>query len=109
MTRKQDKEISLIISLANDFISRESNRQTLITITRADIAPKLDKSTIYISVFPDKDEALALDFLKRKRSDLRNFVKEKSRLRVIPMFDFAIDLGEKNRQRIDEISHGGDK
>ena len=106
MTRKQDKVTSLLVTLANDFINRESNRRTLITITHADISPKLDKSTIYLSVFPEKEEAVALDFLRRKRSEFRNFVKEKSRLRVVPMFDFAVDLGEKNRQRIEDISAG---
>jgi ribosome-binding factor A len=30
---------------------------------------------------------------------------EKARMRRIPFFDFAIDHGEKNRQKIDEISH----
>ena len=52
----------------------------------------------------DKEKA-ALDFLKRIRSEFRTHLMEKARMRRIPFFDFEIDYGEKNRQKIDEISH----
>lgn len=106
MPRKQDKVSSLIVELANDFINRESNRESLVTITYADVSPNLKNSTIFFTVFPEDKENTALEFLKRKRSDFREFAKTHSRLRVLPTFDFEIDLGEKNRQRIEEISSG---
>ena len=49
-------------------------------------------------------EKAALDFLKRQRSAFREFAMEKSRMGRIPFFDFELDSGEKNRQKIDEIS-----
>ena len=104
MARKQDKVSSLIVELANDFLNRESNRESLVTITYADISPNLKKSTIYFTAFPENKENTALEFLKRKRSEFREFVRDHSKLRVLPVFDFEIDLGEKNRQRIEEIS-----
>ena len=43
-------------------------------------------------------------FLKRKRSDFRDFVKDNARLARIPFFDFEIDKGEKNRRQVEEAS-----
>lgn len=106
MAHKQDKVSSLISTLASDFINRESNRESLVTITYADISPNLKNSTIFFTVFPEEKEKTALDFLKRKRSEFREFVREHSRLRVLPVFDFEVDLGEKNRQKIDRLSSG---
>jgi ribosome-binding factor A len=60
-------------------------------------------ATIYFTVFPEDQENTALDFLKRKRTEFKEFVKEKALLGRVPFFDFQIDLGEKNRQRIEEI------
>lgn len=93
---------SIIQDLASKFLSRESNRLSLITVTAVTLSKKKDTANILISVFPNEKEAEALDFVKRKRSDFREFVKENSRLARIPFFDFKIDVGEKNRQRVEE-------
>ncbi len=42
--------------------------------------------------------------MKRKRAEFREFFKGKARMRALPFFDFEIDKGEKNRQKIDEIA-----
>ncbi|MCX6738955.1 MAG: ribosome-binding factor A, partial [Candidatus Parcubacteria bacterium] len=62
--------------------------------------------TVFVTVFPDAEEETALSFLKRKRSDFREYVKKNTRIKTIPVVDFEIDKGEKHRQRIDEISQG---
>ena len=101
---RQTKVSELIRHIAGDFIEKETNRTSLITITRVDIAPNLKKSTIFITIFPEKSEEVALDFLKRQRSNFRNYIKKrKVNLRVLPFFDFEIDYGEKNRQNITDI------
>ncbi len=101
---RQIKVSELIRQIAGDFIEKETNRTSLITITRVDIAPNLKNSTIFITVFPEKSEKFALDFLKRQRSDFRNYLKKRRvNLRVLPFFDFEIDYGEKNRQNITDI------
>ena len=56
-----------------------------------------------ITVFPEIHEKTALEFAKRKRSEFKEFVKENSKLGRIPMMDFEIDFGEKNRQKIDSL------
>lgn len=93
-----------IAHLAGDFFARESNRQSLITVTYADTSADLKNVRICISVLPETHEAAALDFAKRNRNRFREYLKEHSRLKFLPTVDFAIDYGEKNRQRIDELT-----
>ncbi len=93
-----------LMHLAAEFFRTESNRQSLMTITRADLAPNFSESTIYFTVLPQSQEENALNFAKRKRKEFKLFVKKKVSMKRIPFFDFAIDEGEKHRQRIDEIS-----
>ena len=55
------------------------------------------------TVFPETMEKTALEFAKRKRGELKQFVIDNSRIGFVPQLDFAIDLGEKNRQKIDQL------
>ncbi len=85
---------------AGDFIARESNRLSLITVTKVTLSPDYAQATIFVSVFPETAEEEALDFLKRQRSHFRTWVAERLRFKRVPFFDFAIDYGEKNRQTV---------
>lgn len=105
MSFKEEKTIDLIKKLAAEFFERESSRVSLMTITDAKVSSDLKNATVFFTVLPESKEAQALDFAKRKRGEFREFFKDHSRIMKIPFFDFEIDLGEKNRQRIDEISN----
>lgn len=100
---KNQRLESLLGALAAKFLQVNSLGKSLITITRAEISSDLQKITFYISVYPDAFEKEALDFCKRRRSELREYIKEQSRLRILPRLDFDLDLGEKNRQRVDVL------
>lgn len=91
--------------LAAKFIELEADRTSLITVTHADISPDFKHSTIYISVLPDSKEEDALNFCKRKMTDFKKYAMENLRMKSIPFFDVRLDVGEKNRQRIEELSH----
>lgn len=88
----------------SEFIARESNHSSLITVTRVNLDKTLKSGQVLISVYPEDKEEEVLNFLKRRRSDVRQYLKKNVRTRVIPFIDFLIDKGEKNRQRIDELS-----
>ena len=89
--------------VAAEFVSRESNRTSLITVTSVFLSSDLSKTTVFITVFPETAEQEALDFLKRKKGELRAYAQERVKMRRIPLFDFEIDVGEKNRQQIDTL------
>ncbi len=95
-----------IAHLAGDFFARESNGRSLVTVTRAEMSRDLKSITIFFSVLPEKFEVSVLHFAKRKRADFREYLKEHTVLRYLPTIDFALDMGEKNRQRIDELIRG---
>ncbi|HEY0908541.1 MAG TPA: ribosome-binding factor A [Candidatus Paceibacterota bacterium] len=104
MSYKQDRFEEILRDMAARFVALESNRKSMITITRVAATEKGDVATIFFTVFPDNQEEAALDFLKRQRSDFRAFVKYNARLMRIPFFDFEIDKGEKARQKIDAVT-----
>jgi ribosome-binding factor A len=101
---REQKLEELLKHLAADFLQRESNVTSLITVTGIRLSERLTKADILITVFPEQKQEEALDFTKRKRTEFREYVREHAKMRVLPFFDFEIDFGEKNRQRIDELS-----
>lgn len=103
-SRRQIQVSEIIAHLAGDFLARESNRQSLMTVTRADISPDFKQATVFLSVLPESLEESALAFAKRERSAFRDYVKKHAKFHPIPTVDFEIDYGEKNRQRIDDLT-----
>lgn len=86
-------------------MAREANRNTLITVTRTEMSEDGKRATIYITVLPEEGEAGALKFANRNRGELGKFLSERTRGMRIPQFEFAIDIGDKNRRRLDELSN----
>src|SRR5687767_12517666 len=101
---KEVKTENHIRELAAAFLQLESNGMSLLTVTRVVLANRMTKAMIYFTVLPEDKEEEALEFARRKRHDFKEYVKKHAKLGRIPLFDFEIDIGEKNRQRIDEIS-----
>lgn len=90
--------------MAADFFARESNGQSLVTVTRADVSPDLKNVTIFFTTFPDKFQETVLHFARRNRTDFREYLKAHAKLKVLPHVEFEIDFGERNRQRIDDLT-----
>lgn len=101
--QRNEKVANHIKELAAEFLGRENNRTSLITVTSATCSPDLKHAMIFITVFPSEKEKSALEFVKRKRGELRELLKKIMTTKNIPFVDIAIDLGEKHRQKIDEL------
>ena len=63
----------------------------------------LKNATLRISVYPDTSEKEIFSELSRKKNALHKYVVSKTKMKVTPKFEFEIDKGEKNRQRIDKL------
>ena len=100
---RDEKIQEQIKEIVAHFIERETNKTALITITRVELFERGRKAMIYISVLPENGEESALNFLKRKRIDMKDAVKKNLRIRTIPFLDVSIDTGEKARRHIDEL------
>jgi ribosome-binding factor A len=103
MPNRNEKVATYIKELTAEFLGRENNKTSLITVTGATCSPDLKRATIFITVFPTDKEKAALEFAKRKRPELREFLKKNMSTKNIPFIDITIDLGEKHRQKIDEL------
>ncbi|MGB0925344.1 MAG: ribosome-binding factor A [Minisyncoccia bacterium] len=86
-----------------DFIERESNKESLVTVTRCEIAADRKNIDVFFSTYPVDQEKKVLAFLNRQKWNARDYMKKRIQTRVIPFVTFKIDEGEKNRQRIDEL------
>jgi len=101
--RKANRLTDQYRDLVAQFIERNSNRKTLITITRVEMSKNGKKAMCHLSVFPPEQEQTGLDFAQRNTSRLRDFVATHSKTKSIPTFSFSLDMGEKNRQRIEKL------
>ena len=100
-----DRALEVIAHEAAGFIAREAGSNSLITVTRAIFTSQSkDRVTVFITVFPDDKIHAALAFLERQRQEFSDHLKKHTRLRPLPRIEFMQDDGEKNRQRIDELS-----
>lgn len=102
--RTGEKLTERIRECAASYLARESDRTTLITVTHVALSKDRQAATALVTVLPEGKEAVALSFLKRHRSDFKRYLKTHVALKHIPFVDFEIDRGEKNRQRVDELT-----
>ena len=100
---RADRVAARIAQTAARFFENESNRQSLITVTRAHLSTDGLHSMIYITVLPESAEASVISFAKRNRHELREFIKKELPMGRIPTLDVEIDTGERHRQHIDEL------
>lgn len=89
---------------AAEFLSRESNRRSLVTVTAVDLSEDGRRGRIFITVLPDDYEEQAVEFANRNRHEFGKFFESRVRGMRIPHVEFVIDRGEKMRQRLDELS-----
>jgi ribosome-binding factor A len=104
---RQNRMRSLLREIAANFFLREALPRSLITVTDATISPDFRRATIYITTLPTNEEERALDFARRKRTDLRAYIGAYGRLSTLPVLEIKLDLGERNRQKIDELASQG--
>lgn len=88
---------------AAEFLSREANRQSLITVTETYLSDDSKRAQIFITVLPDSQEQAALDFCQRSRGEFAEYFSKRVKAHV-PHVEFVIDKGEKMRQRLDELT-----
>jgi ribosome-binding factor A len=101
--KKQERLASILKDLIAKYLNTASNGVSLITVTDLKLSARMSKATAFISVFPVEKEEAALDFAKRQRGEIREYLKENVRMRTVPFIEVEIDPGEKHRQRIDEL------
>ncbi len=97
MPKKHRKESleQLIKDLAANFFARESNKTSLLTVTSTFVTEDLKHCTVYISIFPEKEEKAALHFARRMRGELQEYLRKTMNRQFIPFVEVDLDKGEK--------------
>lgn len=85
------KVLSALEHTAAEFINRESNRQSLITVTRAELDDRGHEAFIFVSVYPDDKAHGAIDFLNRNVDEFKQFVRSRLKMHDIPRYRFMQD------------------
>ncbi len=102
-TGRTEKIEEYIKEIAAAFIERESNKTALITVTRVELFERGRKAMLYLSVMPESGEESAINFLKRKRPEIRDAIKARLNIRTIPFLDVQIDTGAKALHTIETL------
>ncbi len=102
--QRREKMAEMIHRLAAEFVRNEGTNASLLTVTRVEMLPAGKDAIVYFTTIPENQEDTALKFLERKASEFKHFVREHSRIGMVPFIRFKIDYGERNRQRLDELS-----
>ena len=101
---KRERIIEVLHRLAAKFILENGSKASLLTVTRVELSPTGKEAKVFFTTLPEDQENTALKFLERKSKEFKYYVREESRIGIIPHVDFRIDYGERNRQRLDQLS-----
>ncbi|OHA91236.1 MAG: hypothetical protein A2758_02080 [Candidatus Zambryskibacteria bacterium RIFCSPHIGHO2_01_FULL_49_18] len=102
--KKREVTAEIIHRLAAKFILEEGGQSSLLTVTRVEISPTGKEAKIFFTTLPEEQEDTALKFLERKKPEFHRYIRDESRIGIIPHVDWKIDYGERNRQRLDKLS-----
>jgi len=105
MNNRHQKLEQVLHETAADFLNREATRQSLVTVTRAQLSDNNKSAVVYVSVLPESEERAAVDFANRHRSEFARYFESRVRGARCPHVEFAIDEGEKSRRRLDELTN----
>ena len=100
---RNEKITNRVREIASIWIEKESEKSSMITVTRVEMTPDSKTARIMISVLPREKENAAYGFVRRNLGELRKYMTKNLRINPVPFLEVAIDEGEKNRQKIDEL------
>src|SRR3989344_2178417 len=101
---KHNRTEEILHRLAAEFVRDEASKSSLLTITRVELSQTGKEAKIFFTTLPEDQEDTALKFLERKTPEFKRYVRDESRIGIVPHIAFKIDYGERNRQRLDKLS-----
>ncbi len=96
MDNRIENASNILRDAVAQFISREAGPQSLITVTRVRYTPDLSNATIYISVLPQDKESSALSFVTRSVKDVKDYLKNNTKLPRVPYIEFILEKHSEN-------------
>lgn len=91
MHHKKERFEENLRKLAAEFLERESGPQSLITVTKVFFDKRKNHAQIFISVLPEEKTKSALDFVGRQKRDFVDYLKKRSKVKILPFISFALE------------------
>ncbi|MDQ5955241.1 MAG: ribosome-binding factor [Patescibacteria group bacterium] len=105
MSTRSEKIAEALRETAAEFLAREAGRESMITVTNVAVSEDARRGIVFITVLPEAHEEAALAFANRNRGELVAVFRKHVKGVHLPYLEYRIDKGEKNRQRLDELSN----
>ncbi|MDR3316772.1 MAG: 30S ribosome-binding factor RbfA [Puniceicoccales bacterium] len=77
-----------------------------ITITKVKVTSDLHSAEVFFSTHTDGGETACLEFLNRRRGELKRFLARRIRIRQFPELHFHFDRGQVHELRVYAILDG---
>ena len=103
MSHHEARLVAEIRRLAAEFFGRAAGPRSLLTVTDCLLSKNGQHITILLSILPESEERAALAFARRQTSELVRHIRNHLRTGHLPQIKFALDEGEKHRQKIDKL------
>lgn len=104
MGHQQEKVNELLREKLAQIIAAEIPLENgLITITNVDCSPDMRYATIKISVLPEKVSLSALRKVRHTNSLFSKVLRQETRLRQIPKFNWVLDVTERRAAIIEDL------
>ena len=101
--KKRGKTASLLRETIGSFIRLKVNIRAMITVMRVEMTDDLRLARAFVSVFPEEKEKEVLAALKRKNRELKDFMKAKIKMRILPSVIFEADKSWKMEKKLIDI------
>ena len=110
---RQERVRSLLKRMVSKFVFENISEKNMnITVTKIEASSNFKNAVVYVIIHPvgvfegpkiKQFEKMGLDKLKKISTPLHKKARETFKMKFIPYFEFKIDEGEKNRERIEDI------
>ncbi len=89
--------------LITEFFKKLDFGGKIVSVTRIETAESLKMTEIFISIYPEGGEKKIMKMLDERTGEARKYVSDKVSWRFVPEIRFKLDMGDKARQRIEDI------
>ncbi len=102
-SRRQARMEHFFAEETSRFLIGERVRGVFVTVTRAELLKEAGGLIVFVTVLPENKEKGVFEKLKKSAGRLRAYLSNALQGRAVPEIKFEIDIGEKNRAKIDDL------
>ena len=106
MSKRRNKRIEEVLKEElSKIIHKEANLmpEVLITLTKIEVASDIKTAKVWISVFPEKDRAKAMQQLQKQLPYFQYLLVKKMNMKWVPSIRLVDDISEEEAEKIEVL------